>query len=94
MKDNPCTRLIAALGRVRQQARALSYGDYKELVLTNRQYAFSRGTGDETVLVTVNNDDNNASLTLPACGNSAYVGALSGVQATADGDNITVNLPG
>ncbi len=94
VKDNPCTRLIAALGRVRQQARALSYGDYKELVLTNRQYAFSRGTGDETVLVTVNNDDNNASLTLPACGNSAYVGALSGVQATADGDNITVNLPG
>ncbi len=94
VKDNPCTRLIAALGRVRQQARALSYGDYKELVLTNRQYAFSRSTGDETVLVTVNNDDNNASLTLPACGNSAYVGALSGVQATADGDNITVNLPG
>lgn len=94
VKDNPCTRLIAALGRVRQQTRALSYGDYRELVLTNRQYAFSRGAGDETVLVTVNNDDNNASLTLPACGNSAYVGTLSGIQVTANGDHITVNLPG
>ena len=94
VKDNPYTRLIAALGRVRQQAKALSYGDYRELVLTNRQYAFSRSTGEETVLVTVNNDDNNASLTLPAFGNSAYVGALSGVQVTANGSNITVNLPG
>lgn len=94
IKDNPCTRLIAALGKIRQQAKALSYGDYKELVLTNRQYSFSRSTGDETVLVTVNNDDNNASLTLPACGSSTYVGALSGVQVTANGGNITVNLPG
>lgn len=94
VKDNPYTRLIAALGKIRQQAKALSYGDYRELVLTNRQYAFSRSTGDETVLITVNNDDNNASLTLPACGNSAYVGALSGTAVTANGDNITVNLPG
>ncbi len=94
VKDNSYTRLIAALGKVRQQAKALSYGDYRELVLTNRQYAFSRSTGDETVLVTVNNDDNGASLTLPAGNNSAYVGALSGVQVTANGGNITVNLPG
>ena len=94
VRDNSLTRLIAALGKVRRQAKALSYGDYKELVLTNRQYAFSRSTGDETVLVTVNNDDNSASLTLSAFGNSVYVGALSGVQVTANGGNITVNLPG
>lgn len=92
--ENAYTRLIAALGKVRNQAKALSYGDYRELVLTNRQYAFSRSTGDETVLVTVNNDDNSASLTLPAGNSSAYVGALSGVQVTAQGGNITVNLPG
>ena len=92
--DNAYTRLIAALGKVRNQAKSLSYGDYRELVLTNRQYAFSRSTGDETVLVTVNNDDNNASLTLPAGSSSAYMGALSGVQVTAQRGNITVNLPG
>ncbi len=93
-ETNALTRLIAALGKVRQQVKALSYGDYRELTLTNRQYAFARGTGNETVLVTVNNDDNGASLTLPAFDNSAYVGALSGVQVTAGGGNITVNLPG
>lgn len=94
VNDNSYTRLIAALGKVRQQVKALSYGDYRELALTNRQYAFSRGNGEDTVLVTVNNDDNSASLTLPACGNSAYVGALSGVQVTENSGNITVNLPG
>lgn len=94
VENNALTRLIAALGKVRHQVKALSYGDYQELTLTNRQYAFARGTGDETVLVTVNNDDNGASLTLPAFNNSAYVGALSGVQVTAGGGNITVNLPG
>ncbi len=93
-EENPHARLIAALGQVRRQVRPLSYGDYRELALTNRQYAFSRSTGNETVLVTVNNDDNGASLTLPAYGNSAYVGALSGTQVTAGGDRITVNLPG
>ena len=36
---NPCTALIAALGKVRQGAPALSYGYYAELALTNRQIA-------------------------------------------------------
>lgn len=94
VKDNALTRLIAALGKIRQQAKALSYGDYRELTLTNRQYAFARSTGDETVLITVNNDDGGTSLTLPAFDCSAYVGALSGTQVTANGGNITVNLPG
>lgn len=88
------TRLIAALGKVRRQTGALSYGDYRELTLTNRQYAFSRTAGEETVLVTVNNDENSASLTLPAGSHAAYVGALSGMRAAADNGNITVTLPG
>ena len=92
--DNPMTRLIAALGKVRRQTGALSYGDYRELTLTNRQYAFSRTAGEETVLVTVNNDENSASLTLPAGSHAAYVGALSGMRAAADNGNITVTLPG
>ena len=34
--------LSAALGHARQKSKALAYGDYRELLLTNRQYAFSR----------------------------------------------------
>ena len=36
VENNPLTRLVAALGKVRQQTKALSYGEYRELTLTNR----------------------------------------------------------
>ena len=92
MTDNTCTKLIAALGKVRQQTKALSYGDYNQLMLTNRQYAFSRNTSEESVVVTVNNDDSDFTMTLP-CGNAAeYIGALSGERVSVSNGNICVNV--
>ena len=82
-EENLCTKLIAALGRVRQHTKELSYGDYKELMLQNRQYAFSRNLDGKSVIVMVNNDDNGAEFSVPAGG--AYVGALSGRKVNADG---------
>ena len=90
-EENPCTKLIAALGRIRQHAKELSYGDYKELMLRNRQYAFSRNLDGKSVIVMVNNDDNGAEISVPAGG--AYVGALSGRKVTADGQ-LRVQLDG
>ncbi|MBP3618757.1 MAG: alpha-amylase [Lachnospiraceae bacterium] len=90
--DNPCTRLLAALGRIRQTAPALSYGDYKELLLTNRQYAFSRNQNGSTVVVTVNNDDNDFVMTLPCGAASQYRGALSGEIVSVTEGRITVNV--
>lgn len=82
-EENPCTKLIAALGRIRQHTKELSYGDYKELMLQNRQYAFSRSLDGKSVIVMVNNDDNGAEFSVPAGG--AYVGALSGRKVNGDG---------
>ena len=70
VEKNPCTALIAALGKVRQNTPALNYGSYAELMLTNRQYAFARDLDGVRVIVTVNNDDNAASMDL-AAGNAA-----------------------
>lgn len=92
VENNPCTRLIAALGRTRQRAKALSYGDYRELTLTNRQYAFSRTYNGETVIVTVNNDDSDFVMTVAAGNCAAYVGALSGQQVSVANGNICVNV--
>lgn len=92
VENNPCTRLIAALGRTRQLAKALSYGDYRELTLTNRQYAFSRTYNGETVIVTVNNDDSDFVMTVAAGNCAAYVGALSGQQVSVANGNICVNV--
>ena len=92
LTDNSFTALIAALGRTRQQSKALSYGDYRELKLTNRQYAFSRNFEGESVVVTVNNDDSDFTMTVPAGNAAEYVGALSGQKVRVENGNICVNV--
>lgn len=78
VEKNPYTKLVAALGEVRHKVPALSYGDYRELQLMNRQYAFSRNYNGTCAVVTVNNDDNDFTMTLPVECEEEYIGALSG----------------
>ncbi len=89
---NPCTKLIAALGNIRQNTPALSYGDYQELLLTNRQYAYSRNYNGQSVITTVNNDDSDFVMTLRAGNAAEYIGALSGQKVSVNGGNIVVNI--
>ena len=90
--ENPCTRLITAWGKIRQQTKALSLGDYKELLLTNRQYVFSRDLNGTSVVVTVNNDENPAQIHVAAGNGGAYVGALSGMKVPVEQGQINVTL--
>lgn len=92
VKANPCTNLIARLGKVRSQVPALSYGDYKEVVLTNRQYAFTRTSGNQTAVITVNNDDSDFVMTVPAGNAAEYMGALSGEKVSVSNGTICVNV--
>jgi len=89
---NPCTQLIAVLGRIRQNSDALSYGGYQELLLTNRQYAFARNYNGQSAIVTVNNDDSDYVMTLRAGDAAEYIGALSGQKVSVNGGNIVVNI--
>jgi hypothetical protein len=90
LEENPFTRLIARLGQVRRNSIALSCGDYNQILLTTRQYAFSRSLGGETALVLVNNDDAPFTTRLPASG--SYVGALSGTAFQAENGTIEVTV--
>ena len=92
LSQNPCTRLIARLGTIRQETPALSYGDYRELLLTNRQYAFSRNMDGVSAIVTVNNDDSDFVMTVPAGSANTYIGKLSGETVSAVNGNIVVNV--
>ena len=94
VRENPCTALIAALGRIRRQNRALSYGEYQELYLTNRQYAFARYLDGEAVLVTVNNDDAPAEINVPDLGFGRYRGALWGTAAGSEQGRLCLTVPG
>ena len=55
---------IKTLGRIRKEHKAFINGRYQELLLTNRQYAFARLLEEEFVLVVVNNDEKEASLSI------------------------------
>ena len=94
VEKNPCTALIAALGKVRQNTPALNYGSYAELMLTNRQYAFTRDLDGVRVIITVNNDDNAASMDLAAGNAAEYVGTLTGEKVSVENGRIHVTVAG
>lgn len=51
----------------------IGQGRYCELLLTNRQYAFARIGDTETAVVLVNNDENEAHLSVPLPGSSSEI---------------------
>lgn len=59
------TKYIIFLGKLRKGNELLAKGTYKELVLTNRQYAFARRLDQEAMVVALNNDDNPAVMEIP-----------------------------
>lgn len=90
VKTNPNTALITVLGKVRQAVPALSYGGYNELLLTNRQYAYARDFEGTRIIISVNNDDSPAQMSLAAGNTSGYIGVLSGQKAPVDGGRINI----
>ncbi len=91
--NNPCTVAIKALGEIRQQTPALSYGDYQEVQLTTRQYVFARKWNGTTVYVAVNNDDHDAAVTISADGHPSFMATLSGNTVEAHDGNISFTIP-
>ena len=92
-KTNPYIKFITRLGTTRQQTKALSYGDYKELSLTTRQYAFARNYNGTSVIVMVNNDDNPFTIRASAP-NGTYTGALSGQTITVTDGALCIQIDG
>lgn len=78
LKENHCTKVVAALGKLRKNANALAYGDYRELLLTTTQYAFSRNWNGQTMITTVNNGDGDVEMSVRADVFGGYVGLLTG----------------
>lgn len=93
VKTNPCTKLIAALGKIRQNTPALCYGEYKELELQTTHFAYARALDGKSVITTVNNADNDVSMNLQARNSSEYVGALTGQRVSVNGGRIQVSVP-
>ena len=57
-KWNELTDIVASLCKVREGSKALSYGDFKSLLLTNRQCIFEREADGDRAMIVINADEN------------------------------------
>ena len=95
LASNPYTALLAKLGKFRQESAVLSYGEYKELLLTNRQYAFARSFEGQDVITAVNNDESETVIHIPYGGSrTSFTGVLSGTVYDVENGQIEVALDG
>ena len=88
ISTNPCTRLIAALGRIYAHYRELAWGDYRELALTTGQFAFARGG----LIIAVNNADTEAAVWVSAA-DGEYAGLLSGTHVCSREGRMEIRIP-
>ena len=91
---NAYTKLISALGKIRQNTPALCYGEYKELLLQTTHFAYARVLDSKSVITTVNNGDNQVSMNLPAGSSVEYIGALSGQKVAVVDGRLEVMIEG
>ena len=86
--------LLCKLGAIRQANLALTDGVYRELLLTNRQYAFARILGNEAVITAVNNDANpvHMEINCPVSASGAQE-ALTGTDAELQDGRIIWEMP-
>ena len=65
IRNDPVTSVYAALGRLKAEEPALTYGQPKELLLTTERYAFARVLDGRALVTVLNNADAPARLELP-----------------------------
>ena len=61
-KTDPVTSVYAALGRLKAEYPALSWGEVKELTLTTQSYAYARVLDGKAVVAVYNNGDSPVSM--------------------------------
>lgn len=93
-KTNPVTALCARLGDMKKEYPELTYGEYKELHLTNRQFAYGRALDGNCIVTALNCDDAPADMEfgVPADGNvTDLLGCSENVRY--ENGRISVTLP-
>ena len=90
LTTNPVTSVYAALGRLKAEYPALSWGEVKELQLTTQCYAFARVLDGKALVAVFNNGDGPAEMEfqLPVEANAA----MDLLADTVGAENVMVSL--
>ena len=85
---------VEKLGEIHKKfSRCLAYGRYRELLLTNRQYAFARFTEDQGLVAAVNNDEQEAEMYIPVpFSDKSYVNLETGEEIAAENGKLHVSV--
>lgn len=93
-KDSGILAWVRTLGDIHKTyAKCLAKGRYRELLLTNRQYAFARFTDDQVLITAVNNDDKeaNVSILVPDAGRT-YVDIIKGEEIPVENGKLNISV--
>ena len=98
LKENPpftgLVEQIQKLSKIRKEHHACTDGAYRELLLTNRQYAFARICEDDMVIAAVNNDEAEANVSIPVPdGGRTWTEADTGCAVTLADGRIQAVIP-
>lgn len=92
---NELTEQICFLAHLHHDHPALCTGRYTELLLTNRQYAYARSSGEEHILTAINIDDGPAVLSFHVpMGGSRVLDLTSNEEFSFEGCHLTLSLDG
>lgn len=95
VRENELSRFISLLGKIHTEEAALHGGLYTELLITNRQYAFSRTNGKDILITAANNDDSAATISIPAAiQRGKAVDLLTDLVYPIEGNKINIILKG
>ncbi len=94
VKNSPILEWVKKLGQLHKKfSSCLAEGRYRELLLTNRQYAFARFTEKDGLLTAVNNDEKEAELLIPVpFQDKIYVNLETGEEETVENGKIHVSI--
>ena len=95
-QDSPVMDWVKKLGEVHKKfSQCLAYGRYRELLLTNRQYAFARISDGKAAVIAVNCDDAPAQFSFPnPIGKNCCKDVFLGCEKSVECDKIAVSLDG
>ena len=89
------TAYIAGLANIHQSYPEFHGGRYQELALTNRQYAYARHAAGSAMVIAANNDDGEATITIPLpFHTTAALNVSDGSILPVTGPALAVTLPG
>jgi cyclomaltodextrinase len=85
---------VKELGRIHREHPACVNGQYRELALTNRQYAFARLLEEDGILTVVNNDEQEASVRVPVpVEGKEYTDEVTGEVLVPEDGCLQIQLP-